>query len=111
MLIGVIYWAVNCPICNGWDYYGLEWFSDRKALIVWLAEKGKSEFFVKDVWDSETHKKLDLQIEYAPSHHCYVGAEVYEKGIKLAFLKQDPYDAKKPWVIEELDEAIELGEL
>lgn len=109
MIIGIIYWAANCPTCNGWDYYGLEWFDSRKAMIEWLSEKGKSQFFIKELWDADTRKRLDIQVEYVPSHHCYVGAEVFEKGTKLAFLKQDSYDAAKSWVVEELSEEIEFA--
>jgi hypothetical protein len=110
MLIGVIYWAVNCPICGGWDYYGLQWFNTRKELIHWLAEHGKSAFFVKEVWDANTKEKLVFDIKYIPSFHTYVGVEVWENGNKLAILKQDPYDDSKKWVIEDLDSEIEFCE-
>lgn len=110
MLIGVIYWAVNCPICAGWDYYGLQWFDSRKAVIEWIAKEAKSQFYIKELWDATTKERLTIKVKYVPSHHCYVGAEVLDNDIKIAFLKQDPYDPKKPWIIEELAEEIEFLE-
>ena len=110
MLIGVIYWAINCPVCAGTEYYGLQWFKNRKAIINWLAEKGKSQFFIHEVWDDEAKKKVNFKVNYTRSFHTYVGAEVLENNEKIAFMKQDPYDNSKKWIIEELDEEIEFSE-
>ena len=103
VLVAVIDYAPNCPIHDPWLYSGLRWFDSVFKMLHWIKESTKCGFFIKEVYDTEKHERLDFKINYLKATHSYIGAEVLLKGVKLAHVKQNPYGDEKEWVIEKYD--------
>ncbi len=104
MFVAVIQHAPNCPVHDGKDYYGLQWFEREQDIIEWLLLNTRQGFFISEIWDDKTKARSPLSVTYEHSCHNIIEARLHKNGAIIALLSKHPYSDEKEWVIVKQNE-------
>ena len=105
--------AHNCPVCDGKDYLGLEWFDSPGDIIEWLAEQTPHNVFIKDIWDQGAHERSGYSVTYEEvrlgnvgrqGHHGIIAATLLLDKHIVATVSRPPYEDNREWTIEMREE-------
>jgi hypothetical protein len=94
-IIAEIYYAANCPTCQGYDYNRLIWFNNLRAVCEHIVRGCENNEKIGNLWNPETHESIsDIKIKYTFARHCVGEVLIEADDVKIRVIR-DPYKEHK----------------